>query len=120
MMVRVRRWIVVVMVMVVRMVVMLAVAVIVVFMIVVMAVLADHEFRCRHARAQHSVDAYVAPVEGQAAERAFQLVERQPGVHEGAQQHVPGNPGEAVEIQHATHSRPISFKLLYRTSPRMM
>ena len=43
------------------------------------------------------------PGHGEAAERALEIVERQPGVEQRAERHVARNPGEAIEIQHARH-----------------
>src|SRR2546427_11551234 len=71
-------------------------------------VLVNVELDCRHAGPQDAVGVDVRVAESEAAERALQLVERKAGVDERAERHVARDAGEAVEIQHAAHSRPDS------------
>ena len=61
------------------------------------------ELRGRHAGAKHALGGDGVAVERQAAEGASQILERQAGVEERAEHHVPGNPGEAVEVQQPRH-----------------
>ena len=63
------------------------------------AVLLDEEFRRRHTGAQHAFRRNRRAVDGQAAQRAAQLVERQPGVEQRAQHHVARRAVETVEIE---------------------
>ena len=75
------------------------------------AVFVDDELRGRHAGAQYLLRADVVTGHGKAAERALQLVERQAGVDERAERHVARDAGEAIKVQDAHYSRPISLKL---------
>lgn len=86
----------------------------------VVRVLMDQEFRGGDPRAEHALGVDVIAADGQAAERAAQIFERQSRVEQGAKRHVSGNTGKAVEVQDPAHSCPISLKLQYRASPRMM
>ena len=97
--------------------------VLVIMMVVVsmiVCVLVDAELGRRHAGAQHAVHVHMGVAEREGAERAFQLVERQAGIQQGAERHVTGDAGETVEIQDTAHSRWDSLKLQYRTSPSTM
>jgi hypothetical protein len=67
------------------------------------AVFMDDELRGRDAGAQDPRGADVIAGDGQRAERAFQLVERQAGVDQRAEEHVAGDPGEAVEVEQSGH-----------------
>src|SRR5436190_11696341 len=58
----------------------------------------------RNTRTENARGADVKPRNGEAAQRALQLLERQTGVEHRAQRHVSRNSRETVEIQHATHS----------------
>ena len=51
--------------------------------------LMDVELRRRHARPEHTVRRDLVPRNCQAAERSLEVIERQAGVEEGAEQHVP-------------------------------
>lgn len=57
----------------------------------------------RHAGAEHAPGVHVVAGHGQAAERAPQVVDRQAGIDERAEQHVAGNPGKTIEIQDTRH-----------------
>ncbi len=60
----------------------------------------DHpELGGRHAGAEHAVGRDVAAVDGQAAQRRTQPVERHAGVEQRAENHVAGGAVEAVEIE---------------------
>jgi len=65
---------------------------------VIVRVLVDAELGRRDAGAQHALRVHVSIAQGEAAERALQLVERQAGVDERTERHVAGDAGEAVEI----------------------
>jgi hypothetical protein len=54
---------------------------------------------------------HVRAVDEQSGERAFQVVERQTGVDQGAERHVAGDAGEAIEIEDAAQKNPASLKL---------
>lgn len=54
---------------------------------------------------------HVGIAERKAAERVSKPVERKAGVEQRADGHVAGNAREAVEVQNAAHSCPISLKL---------
>ena len=104
-----------------RMVVMMLVIVIVVMIAaVVVCVLVDDELRRRHAGAKDTLGVDVITRYREAAKRASQLVERQPGVEQRTEHHVARDAGETIEVEHATHRSVISLKLQYLTSPRMM
>src|SRR5262245_39403540 len=79
-------------------------------------VLVHAELGRRDARPEHLLGGDVPP---QAAQRVLQPLEREPGVEERAERHVAGDAGKTIEIQQP-HSAPISFRLQYRVSPRMM
>jgi hypothetical protein len=68
--------------------------------------LVHRELRRRHAGPEHAVGVDVIAVNGEAAERAAQVIERQTGVEQRPERHVSGNPGEAIEVQHTAHSWP--------------
>ena len=55
-------------------------------------VLAHRELGRRYAGSQNSIGADLVPGDSQAAERALQLVEWQPGIDERPEHHVAGNP----------------------------
>ena len=57
----------------------------------------------RHARAKHTFGRDVVARHRQAAQRAFQVVEREAGIQKGAEDHVARNTREAVEIENACH-----------------
>ena len=63
----------------------------------------DAELGRRHPGPQHALGGDRVAVDGEAAERALQLVERQAGVDERAEHHVAGNARETVEIQDPRH-----------------
>jgi hypothetical protein len=65
---------------------------------VIVRVLVDAELGRRDAGAQHALRVHVSIAQGEAAERALQLVERQAGVDERTERHVAGDAGKAVEI----------------------
>ena len=69
------------------------------------------ESGCRDAGTQDFGGVHVRIAEREAAERVSKAVERKAGVEEGADGHVAGNAREAVEVQNAAHSCPISLKL---------
>jgi hypothetical protein len=77
---------------------------------VIVRVLVHRELGCRHAGAQHALGVDVRVAEREAAERAFQLVERQAGVEQRAERHVAGDAREAIEVERF-HSRRDSLKL---------
>src|SRR5262245_38350324 len=68
-----------------------------------LAVFRDDELRRRHAGPDDSTYADVAAVERQAAEGLPQIVERQAGIEQGAEDHVAGDAREAIEVKHAAH-----------------
>src|SRR5882672_3237372 len=57
----------------------------------------------RDAGAQNRHGTDVKPRDGEAAQRAFEVPERQTGIEHRAKRHVAGNPREAVEIKDARH-----------------
>ena len=59
------------------------------------------ELRRRHTGPEHAVGGDGVAVEGQAAQSAPQIVERQPGIDERTKHHVAGDAGKAVEVQNA-------------------
>ena len=77
------------------------------------------ELRRRHAGLDHAVDGNVPALDGQAAQRALQLVERQTGIEQRAEDHVPGRAREAVKVEDL-HRFDSSLKLKYVLLPRMM
>ncbi len=58
----------------------------------------------------HAIDRHVPALDREAAERALQLVERQTGIEQRAEDHVPRRAREAVEVEDL-HSRPSALKL---------
>src|SRR5688500_13708246 len=69
---------------------------------------------------QHAIDGHVPPFDGQAAERPLQLVKRQAGIEQRAQNHVAGRAGETIKVVEL-HGCCASEKLKYLSpSPRMM
>ena len=66
-------------------------------------VLVHVELGRRDAGAEHACRGHVVARHGEAAERALQVVERQPGVEKRAEHHVAGDAGEAVEVQDTRH-----------------
>ena len=59
----------------------------------------DMEFRGRDARTRHALGPDCRRIDGETAEGAAEILERQAEVEQGTQNHVPGSAGEAVEIQ---------------------
>ena len=84
-----------------------------------LGVLVHAELRRRDAALDHALGGDVPALDAEAAERRLQLVERQAGIDERAEDHVAGGAGETVEVQQL-HSSPASRKLNQRPSPRMM
>ena len=64
----------------------------------------DPELGRGDAGAQDAVRMHVRIAEREAAERGFQIVEREAGVEHRAQRHVARDPGEAVEVENTAHS----------------
>jgi hypothetical protein len=88
---------------------MLMIVSVVVPMIVIVArrlvvMLGHGEFRGRDSGTKHALGADVVSGHGQAAEGAFQVVERQPGVQKRPEHHVAGNARKAVEVENARHA----------------
>src|SRR5712692_4929807 len=81
--------------------------------------LVDDELGGRHVGAQDALGVDVIARHAQAAEGVRQLLDRQTGIEQRAERHVPRNPGEAVEIEYPAHSCAVSLKLKYRKSPRI-
>ena len=54
-----------------------------------------------HTGPQNTGGADVESGQREAAERPLEIVERQTGVEKGAEHHVAGDAGEAVEIEHS-------------------
>ncbi len=77
----------------------------------IVLVLVDRELRRRHAGSEHLLGVDVGGAERQAAQRALQFLQRQPGIDQRAERHVARDSREAVEIQNAAHNRPDSLKL---------
>ena len=67
----------------------------------------------------HPIDRHVPPFDGKAAERALQLVERQAGIEQRAENHVARRARETVEVQNP-QSNPSALKLKNVAPPRMM
>ena len=65
------------------------------------AVIVHDEMSRRYARAQHLRRTHGVAGHGQASERRAEVVEREPGVEEGSDDHVAGDARKGVEIQHA-------------------
>jgi hypothetical protein len=61
----------------------------------------------RHAGAEDAVGVDVISRHGEGAERVLQLVERQAGVEERAENHVARDAGKTVEVQQPAHGRPV-------------
>ena len=59
------------------------------------------ELRRRHARTQHTRGRYRSAIDRETSQRDAQLFERQAGVEQGAEHHVPGRAVETVEIENA-------------------
>jgi hypothetical protein len=57
------------------------------------------ELRCRHPRPQHPLGTEFVLIDAQAAESAAEVLEREPRVEQGAQDHVARGAIETVEIQ---------------------
>ena len=62
-------------------------------------VLMDDELRCGDTGSKHPRRAHIEARDREAAQGILQLVERQTGVEERAEDHVAGNPGETIEIE---------------------
>ncbi len=77
------------------------------------------EFGRRDTGLQDAIDRDLPAVDGEAAKRALQFVERQTGIEQRAEDHVPRRAGEAVEVEHL-HSKPSALKLKNFPPPRMM
>ena len=77
------------------------------------------ELRRGHAGLDHAIDRHVPAFDGQAAQRALQLVERQAGVEQRAEDHVARRARETVEVEDL-HRFDSSLKLKYVLPPRMM
>jgi hypothetical protein len=69
------------------------------------AVLVQTELCCRYACSQDAFGRDLEIVDGKAAQRTAQRVERQPGVEEGAENHVAGGAVETVEIKDPHRAR---------------
>jgi hypothetical protein len=82
-------------------------------------VLVHTELRRRHTGLQDAIDGNVPAVDGQAPQRARELVNRQPGVDQRTEDHVPRRPRETVEIENL-HRLASSLKLKNVLLPRMM
>ena len=68
----------------------------------------------------HAIDRHVPPFDGQAAERALQLLERQAGIEQRAEDHVARRARETVEVENL-QSSPSALKLKnVPPPPRMM
>jgi hypothetical protein len=74
-------------------------------MVIVMIVvrLADAELGGADTGAEHASGSDLHISQGEAAERLFQLVERQAGIEERTEDHVAGNARRAIEVQHSRH-----------------
>src|SRR5262249_27369347 len=83
--------------------------VIVLVMLRVMLVFHHVELGRRHTRAKDASRGYFVIGHGQTAERASQLVERQTGIEEGTEQHVPRDTGETIKIENAGHRCPLTI-----------
>ena len=75
----------------------------------------DMELRRRDARTRHALGPDCRRIDGEAAEGAAQILERQAEVEQGTQNHVTGSAGEAVEIQ----NRQTSIILSRPAHPRL-
>ena len=104
-----------------RMVVAMMMVVVIVGMLVMgtLMMLSDHKFRRRHPGPQHLPGIHLEVLDRKTPQRTAQVVEREPRVDERTEQHVPGDPGEAVEVENPAsgHSPFDSRKLKYFTSP---
>ena len=65
------------------------------------AVLVYDEMGRRHAGPQHPVRTHGVSGHGQASKRRAEVVEREPGVEEGSDDHVAGDARKCIEIQYA-------------------
>src|SRR5262245_46756065 len=79
----------------------------------------DAESGGSEPRLEHAIGGDLPAIDRKAAERALEIVQWQPCVQQGADDHVACGTGKTVEVQHP-HSRASSEKLKYRPSPRMM
>jgi hypothetical protein len=61
--------------------------------------LAHAELGRRHPGPQHALGGDRVAIDGEAAEGALQILERQAGVEQRSEHHVAGNPRKAVEVQ---------------------
>src|SRR5688500_734508 len=84
-----------------------------------MHMLVHAEFRRGHAGLDHTIDRNLPALNGQAAQRVLQLVERQTGIEQRPENHVPGRAREAVKVEDL-HRFDSSLKLKYVLLPRMM
>ena len=75
----------------------------------------DVEFRGRHARTSHSLSPDGRRIDGEAAEGTTEILERQPQVEQGTQDHVARRTRKAVEIQ----NRQTSIILSRTADPRL-
>ena len=71
--------------------------------VVLKCVLMNDKLRRGNPRAQHAHGADVVARHGEAAERPFQVFERQAGIEHSAKRHVAGDAGEAIEIENSSH-----------------
>ena len=78
---------------------------------VVVPMLVDTELRGRDPRPEDFLGVNVRIAEREAAQRALQLRERQPGIEQRADRHVAGDPRKTVEVQNPAHSSRNSFRL---------
>lgn len=89
-------------------------------MAVGMGMFVNPELGCGHTGLHHAIDGNIPPVDGQAAKRLLQLIERQAGIDERAEDHVAGRAGETIKVEKLHGSEP-SEKLKYLSPwPRMM
>jgi hypothetical protein len=74
-------------------------------------VLVHGELRGREAGTEDTLGMHVDLSEREAAQRSFQILERQTGVDQRAERHIARNPGETIEVQHPAHNWRDSLKL---------
>ena len=68
-----------------------------------LAVLVHDELRGRDAGPEHTPRADVVPRHGQTSERAFQILQREAGIDQRAEDHVARDTGETIEVQEPGH-----------------
>jgi hypothetical protein len=85
-----------------------------VLVIMTVRMLVNRELRRRDAGAQHFFRVDMGVAEREASEGAAQGVQRKAGVQKRTKGHIARDSRKAIEVRHAAHNCPISFRLQNR------